>query len=88
MIQSTQRKMLRLIIQTRRRHKKIGKRKGETNENDDAEDLGSTEDENEDGQSSNTRNDQDSDISFENDTDDEPQCVTLWHASRCWTMGQ
>ena len=71
MIQSTQRKMLRLIIQTKRRYKKIGKRKDETNETDDTEDLGSTEDENEDGQSSNTHNDQDSDISFENDTDDE-----------------
>ena len=71
MIQSMQRKMLRLIIQTKRRYKKIGKRKDETNETDDTEDLGSTEDENEDGQSSNTHNDQDSDISFENDTDDE-----------------
>ena len=63
--------MLRLIIQTKRRYKKIGKQKDETNENDDTEVLGSTEDENEGGQSSNTRNDQDSDISFENDTDDE-----------------
>ena len=71
MIQSAQRKMLRLIIQTKTRNKKIGKRKDETNENDDTEDLGSTEDEIEDGQSSNTHNDQDSDISFENDTDDE-----------------
>ena len=62
---------VRLIVQTKRTYKKIGKRKDETNENDDTEDLGSTEDENEDGQSSNTHNDQDSDISFENDTDDE-----------------
>ena len=46
MIRSTQRKMLRLIIQRKRRYKKIGKRKDETNETDDAEDLGSTEDEN------------------------------------------
>ena len=57
MIQSTQRKMLRLIIQTKRR--------------DDPENLGSTEDENEDGQCSNTCYDQDGGISFENDTDDE-----------------
>ena len=67
MNQSTQRKMFRLIIQTKRRYKKIGTRKDESNENDDTEDLGSSEDENEDGQSSNAHNDQDSDISFEND---------------------
>ena len=71
MIQSTQRKMLRLIIQTKRRYKKIEKRKDKTNENDDTEDFGSTEDESEDGQSSNTCYDQDSDISFTNDTDEE-----------------
>ena len=59
--------MLRLIIQTKRRYKKIEKRKHETNENDDTD----SEDENEDGQSSNTHNDQDSDFSFENDTVDE-----------------
>ena len=63
--------MLRLIMQTKRRYKKIGKRKDETNEKEDTEYLGSTEDESEDGQSSNTHNDQDSDISFENYTDDE-----------------
>ena len=45
MIQSTQRKMLRLIIQMTKRYKKIEKRKDETNENDDTEDLGSTGDE-------------------------------------------
>ena len=71
MIQSTQRKMLRLIIQTKRRYKKIEKREDKTNENDDPKNLGSTEDENEDGQSSNTCYDQDSDISFKNDTDKE-----------------
>ena len=60
MIQSMQRKMLRFIIQTKRRYKKIGKRKDETNENNNTEDLDSTEDENEDGRSSNTCNDHDS----------------------------
>ena len=65
MIQSTQRKMLRLIIQTKRRYKKIVKRKDETNEEKD------TGDESEDGQSSNTHNNQDSDVSFGNDTDEE-----------------
>ena len=59
MIQLTQRKMLRVKIQTKRRYKKIAKQKDETKENDDTEDLSSTEDENEDGQSSNTHNDQD-----------------------------
>ena len=34
--------MLRLIIQTKRRYKTIGKRKDETNEKEDIEDLGST----------------------------------------------
>ena len=48
MIQSTQRKMLRLIIQTKRRYEKIVK-KDETNEKDDTQDLSSTEDENGDG---------------------------------------
>ena len=54
MIQLMQRKMIRLFVQTKRRYKKIEKRKDKTNENDDPENLGSTEDENEDGQSSNT----------------------------------
>ena len=63
--------MLRLIIQTKRRYKKIVKRKDETNEKRDTDDLGSTGDESEDGQSSNTHNDQDSEISFEDDTHEE-----------------
>ena len=67
MIQSTQRKMLRLIIQTKRRYKKIVKQKDKTNEAKDTNDLSSTGDECEDGQSSNTHKDQDSDVSFEND---------------------
>ena len=71
MIQSTQRKMLRLIIQTKRRYKKIVKQKDKTNEEKDTNDLCSTGDESEDGQSSNTHKDQDSDVSFENDTEEE-----------------
>ena len=55
MIQSTQRKMLRLIIQTTRRYKKIVNRKDETNEEKGSIELGSTGDESEDGQSSNTQ---------------------------------
>ena len=77
MIQSTQRKMLRLIIQTKRRYKTIGKRKDETNEKEDIDVLGSTGDESEDGQSSNAHNDQDSDISFENDTDEEIDTIVI-----------
>ena len=61
MIQSTQRKMLRLIIQTKRRYKKIVKHKEKTNEENDTNDMSSTGDESEDGQSSNTHKDQDSD---------------------------
>ena len=64
MIQSTQRKMLRLIIQTKRIYKKIVKQKDKTNEEKDTNDLSSTGDESEDGQSSNTHKDQDSDVSF------------------------
>ena len=68
MIQSTQRKMLRLTIQTKRRYKKIVKQKDKTNEEKDTNDLSSS---GEDGQSSNTHKDQDSDVSFENDTEEE-----------------
>ena len=63
--------MLRLIIQTKRRYKKIVKPKDKTNEEKDSHDLSSTGDESEDGQSSNTHKDQDSDVSFENDTEEE-----------------
>ena len=71
MIQSTQRKMLRLIIQTKRRYKKIVRQKVKTNEAKDTNDLSSNGDESEDGQSSNTHKDQDSDVSFESDNDEE-----------------
>ena len=47
------------------------KRKDETNEEKDNNDLSSTGDESEDAQSSNTHKDQDSDVSFENDTEEE-----------------
>ena len=71
MIQSMQRKMLRLIIQTKMRYKKIVKHKVKTSEDFDNIDSSSTGDESEDGQSSNTHKDQDSDVSFENDTEEE-----------------
>ena len=65
MIQSTQRKMLRLIIQTKRRYKKIVKHKVNTNEEIDNNDSSCTGDEGEDGQSSISHKDQDSDVSSE-----------------------
>ena len=55
----------------------IAKQKDETNENDDTEDLGSTEDDNEDGQSSNACYDQGSDISFKNETDEEMDTTAI-----------
>ena len=71
MLQSTQRKMFRLIIKTKRRYNKIVKRKDENNEKGGNDDLGSTGDESADGQSSISHDDQDSDVSFDNDTDEE-----------------
>ena len=74
MIQSTQRKMLRLIIQTKRRYKKIEKQEIKTNEEieeTDINDLRSTDDESGDGLSTTTHNDVDSEVSFEEDADEE-----------------
>ena len=73
MIQSTQRKMLRLIIQTKRRYKKIEKQESKTNEDigeTDINDLRSTDDESVDGLSTTTHNDVDSEVSFD-DADEE-----------------
>ena len=63
--------MLRLIIQTKRRYKKIVKHKVKTSEEIDNIDSSCTGDESEDGQSSISHNDDDSDVSFESDNDDE-----------------
>ena len=74
MIQSTQRKMLRLIIQTKRKYKKIEKQEIGTNEEIEEIDINemcSTDDESGDGQSTTTHNDVDSEVSFEDDADDE-----------------
>ena len=74
MIQSTQRKMLRLTIQTKRKYKKIEKQDIETIEQIDEFDINkscSTDDESDDGQSTTTHNDVDSEVSFEEDADDE-----------------
>ena len=70
-IQSTQRKMLRFIIQMKRRYKKIVKQKDKTKEEKYTNDMRYTGDKSEDGQSSNSHKDQDSDVSFENDIEEE-----------------
>ena len=62
--------MLRLIIQTKRRYKKIVKHKVKTSEEIDSNDSSCISGESEDGQSSNSHNDQDSDVSFESDNDE------------------
>ena len=71
MIQSAQRKMLRLIIQTKRRYKKIVKHKVKTSEDFKDIDSSCTDDESEDGRSEKVHNDQDSDVSSESDNDEE-----------------
>ena len=84
MVQLTQRKMLRLIIQTNRRYKKktrsknenkakeeIGKLEKMEDGKEDEENQRSYENETDDGHSFNTNCDQESDISFMNDTDEE-----------------
>ena len=74
MIQSTQRKMLRLIIQTKRRYKKIEKHEIRTNEEIEETDINemcSTDDESGDGLSTTTHYDVDSEVSFEDDADEE-----------------
>ena len=71
MLQSAQRKMLRLIIQTKRRYKKIAKHKVRNSENINDIDSSCTNDESEDRKSDTSHNDQDSDVSFEIDNDEE-----------------
>ena len=71
LIQSAQCKMLRLIIQTKRRYKKIVKHNVKTSEDLDNIDSSCTYDESEDGKSDTSHNDQDSDVSFESDNDEE-----------------
>ena len=71
MIQSTQRKMLRPIIQTKRRYKKIVEHKVKTREDLNNIDSSCTDDKGEDGMGCVSHNDQDSDVSFESDNDEE-----------------
>ena len=74
MIQSTQRKMLRLIIQTKRKDKKIEKQDiGHKKEKGhvDITEICSTDDESDDGQSTKSEDDVDSEVTFEEDSDEE-----------------
>ena len=80
MIQPTQRKMSRLIFQTKRRYKKIEKQKNRTNEEIEAtdfNDMRSTDDESGDGLSTTTHNDVDSEVSFEDDADEEIDTTSI-----------
>ena len=64
--------MLRLIIQTKSRYKKIVKHKVKNSEDLNNIDSGCTNDKSEDGKSCVSHNDhQDSDVSFESDNDEE-----------------
>ena len=73
MIQSTQRKMLRLIIQTKRKYKKIERKKGIDHtieeENEDRTDNCSTDDKSGDDLSTNSEDDVDSGATFEEDSE-------------------
>ena len=80
MIQSTQRKMLRLIIQTKRKYKKIEKQDiepKEENGNVDITEMCSTDDESGDGQSTKTQDDVDSEVTFEDDPDEEMDTTAI-----------
>ena len=73
MIQSTQRKMLRLIIQTKRKYKKIERKKvieyTIEEENDDKTENCSTDDKSGEDQSTKSEDDMDSGVTFDEDSD-------------------
>ena len=74
MIRSTQRKMLRLIVQTTRRYKKKDDMQPEDEKRDVEEEKDSqenSEDDTQEGSSRDTDCDQDSDVSFAKDSDKE-----------------
>ena len=80
MIQSTQRKMLRLIIQTKRKYKKIEKKDivpKEEKENVDITEICSTDDESDDGQNTKSKDDVDSEVTFEEDSDEEMDTTVM-----------
>ena len=72
--------MLRLIIQTKRKYKKIEKQDigpKEENGNVDITEMCSTDDESGDGQSTRTQTDVDSEVSFEDDADEETDTTVI-----------
>ena len=74
MIQSTQRKMLRLTTQTKRKYKKIEKQDIEPTEEEGIVDMTencSTDDESGDGQSTKSKEDVDSEVTFDENSDKE-----------------
>ena len=80
MIQSTQRKMLRLIIQTKRKYKKIEKQVIEhtvEEGNNDKTENRSTDDESGDGQSTKSEDDMDSGVTFDEDSDKDIDTVEI-----------
>ena len=74
MLQSAQRKMLRLIMQTKRSYKKIVKHNVKNSEDIDSS---CTHDESDDGKSDTSHNDQDSDVSFEIDNDEDTDAAEI-----------
>ena len=80
MIQSMQRKILRLIIQTKRKHKKIEKQdiepKDERGIVDKTENC-STDEESGDGQSTKSEDDVDSGVTFDEDSDKEIDTIEI-----------
>ena len=76
MIRSTQRKMLRFIIQTKRKYRKETQPSKHEDEEDEKTNNRRSDEETFEGSSSNTECDQDSDISFMKDTDEEN--ATAW----------
>ena len=80
MIQSTQRKMLRLIIQTKRKYKKIEKHVMEHKDEEgiaDKTENCSTDDESGDGQSTKSEDDLDSGVTFDEDSEKDIDTVEI-----------
>ena len=75
MIKTAQRKMLRLIVQTKRKYKSkkdVSNKKGEvTDKHADEESMGVTDKETEEGSDQNSNKDQGSDVSFQEDAEEE-----------------
>ena len=72
--------MPRLIIQTKRKYKKIDKKDiepKEEKENVDITEICSTDDKSDDGQSTKSKDDVDSEVTFEEDSDEEMDTIEI-----------